>query len=825
MADSYFEILRSYFHTFSRAFTMKNQDFVDQAPLKAGHNISTDSIRTDEIPYFTYDMNVPGDYDIQIQQLVTGTTGNRVIKYEYNKILKFYDGVELTVKENTNGETYQLIDPDTGNVVTGFIDPTDKFDETGEHTADIYQMSLLDEAGNKIPAANGQTWTFDTFNGTVQFANGETPASHPKWGKIKIRAFAYVGKKLSTTISEITNTLNSDIDDLNNSNLSVYKEIFQFSEMTKVENNYEKTVSGFLICVKDSDGLMIGDVSYNNDGSSKVIFEDFDSMLEEKYQNSTFTAYIFKTKGNDLIELLPPEIIEIISSSSSSNSSEESNSSSSSLSSLLSSSSSLQSSESSNSSETSLSSETSSSSNSSISSESSDTSSSSSASSEGSYSSNSSIVPEPSGSSESNSSYSSNSSASSQEPSSSQSSSSESSFSSISSASSESSYQSSESSKTSESSMTSDSSTGSSGSDGSDSSGEGGGGSGEDGGGSGGGGSGGEGASSEGEDIGPVTPDGIPVVYRNIIGCYYNTDGTNNCDRMMFGPLACRETDHNTIYVKRGFITTIGRKYYITYPYNSGPYVIYNALDQSTYESYNAARNALTSAGYFDETGMTLEGRLKVKQVCNCEEFALVTACFYKEVTDSEGQTERVIICPDSKSEQASRMSKAKVYGRSIITDETGEDILTLGQEEPVGLLSALGFNPPADTIVGVIKTTSYTWSTDGEGNIINEITYSDDESDIDSALSMLSTEAKAKKVLANCDCSNYVNVVICNYTTQENGEEIIPCPGTDGEAISKISTLPLNVNGTKVLYNGKWCPIGEKFDFDQIATGDRFSN
>ena len=815
MADSYFTQLRSYFHTFSRSFTMKGQDFVDQAPLKAGHNVATDAVRADEIPYFTYDMNVPGDYDVKIQQLVTGTTGNRVIKPEYNKILKFYDGVELTVKENTNGETYQLIDPDTQTVVMGFVDPTDKFDETGEHTADIYQMSLLDEAGNKIPAANGQTWTFDTFNGTVQFANGETPASHPAWGKIKIRAFAYVGKKLSVAISEINDILNSNVDDLNNSNLTVYKEIFQFSEMTKIENNYEKTVSGFLICVKDSDGLMIGDVSYNNDGSSKVIFEDFDSILEEKYQNSTFTAYIFKTKGNDLIELLPPEIIEIISSSSSLSSS------------------SLQSSESSNSSETSLSSETSylssetsSSSNSSFSSESSDTSSSSSSSSEESNSSSSSITPEPSGSSESDSSFSSNSSASSQEPSSSQSDSSESSFSSISSDSSESSYQSSESSKTSESSyqssessrtsessMTSGSSTGSSGSDGSDSSGEGG------------DGSGGEGASSEGEDIGPVAPDGIPVVYRNIIGCYYNTDGTNNCDSMMFGPLACRETDHNTIYVKSGSTTTIGRKYYITYPYNSGPYVIYHALDESTYESYNVARNALTSAGYFDETGMTLKGRLKVKQVCDCEEFALVTACFYKEVTDSEGQTERVIICPDSKSEQASRMSKAKVYGRSIIADETGEDILTLGQEEPVGLLSALGFNPPADTIVGVIKTTSYAWSTDSEGNIINEITYSDDESDIDSALSGMSTETKVEKVLANCDCSNYVNVVICNYTTQENGEEIIPCPGTDGEALGKISTLPLNVNGTKVLYNGKWCPIGEKFDFDQIATGDRFSD
>ena len=309
MADSYFTQLRSYFHTFSRSFTMKGQDFVDQAPLKAGHNITTDAVRADEIPYFTYDMNVPGDYDVKIQQLVTGEVGSRVIKEDYASILKFYDGVELTVKENTNGETYQLIDPDTQTVVMGFVDPTDKFDETGEHTADIYQMSLLDEAGNKIPAANGQTWTFDTFNGTVQFANGETPASHPAWGKIKIRAFAYVGKKLNNVISEINQKIEESIGGAVSSSIAIKPFVFKIGSMTKEGNNYKITIPGFVLTTVNSDGLMIGEWSANDDGSSVVTFEEISDDLANSWNDMNFTSYAFVNKDGSKITILNSENI------------------------------------------------------------------------------------------------------------------------------------------------------------------------------------------------------------------------------------------------------------------------------------------------------------------------------------------------------------------------------------------------------------------------------------------------------------------------------------------------------------------------------------
>ena len=102
--------------------------------------------------------------------MLTGTAGARTVADAYKDVLKFYDGAELTVMPGTNNETYQLVD--NGAVVMGFVDPTDKFSADGKKVASGYTMYLLDKNGSKIPSKAGQTWTFDPYNGTVQFANG-----------------------------------------------------------------------------------------------------------------------------------------------------------------------------------------------------------------------------------------------------------------------------------------------------------------------------------------------------------------------------------------------------------------------------------------------------------------------------------------------------------------------------------------------------------------------------------------------------------------------------------------------------------------------------
>lgn len=198
MANSYFQQNRSYFHTFSRAFSMKGQNFVDQAPLKSGHNLGVTDIRAQAIPFIAADFTLAQEETpVSILQ---GETGSRTVIDQYKDILKFYDGVELTALANTNNQTYQLVVD--GKTIMGFIDPTDKFSSDGTEVAQGYTMFLLDGNDKVIPAAQGQTWTFDPYNGTVQFANGQGPANHSSWGSIKIRAFAYTGKKLDTALEQ-----------------------------------------------------------------------------------------------------------------------------------------------------------------------------------------------------------------------------------------------------------------------------------------------------------------------------------------------------------------------------------------------------------------------------------------------------------------------------------------------------------------------------------------------------------------------------------------------------------------------------------------------
>lgn len=196
MANSYFKQDRSYFHTFSRAFSMKGQGFVDQAPLKSGHNLGVTDIRAQAIPFITADFILTQEETPE--SILQGEKGSRTVIDKYKDILKFYDGVELTALADTNQQTYQLVVD--GKTIMGFIDPTDKFSSDGSTLAQGYTMFLLDGNDEVIAAQQGQTWTFDPYNGTVQFANGQGPANHSYWGNIKIRAFAYIGKKLDTSL-------------------------------------------------------------------------------------------------------------------------------------------------------------------------------------------------------------------------------------------------------------------------------------------------------------------------------------------------------------------------------------------------------------------------------------------------------------------------------------------------------------------------------------------------------------------------------------------------------------------------------------------------
>jgi hypothetical protein len=189
--------LRSYFHSFGRAFTAAGQNFLDQAPLKSGHTVATTDVRAEVVPYIDAEFKLEAEFNGVAAGtcILTGAAGSRQVIPELSGILKFYDGVALSEMAATNGETYQLID---GVVIKGFMDPTDVFDSTGKKTADGYTIKVLDKNNTPIPMSKG--WVVDPVNGAVTFEKGKTPANQ-SFGKIKIVAFAYVGKYTDSVLS------------------------------------------------------------------------------------------------------------------------------------------------------------------------------------------------------------------------------------------------------------------------------------------------------------------------------------------------------------------------------------------------------------------------------------------------------------------------------------------------------------------------------------------------------------------------------------------------------------------------------------------------
>lgn len=197
MANEYFTQNRAYFHSFGRAFSAEGQNFVSSAPLKAGHNLDTNSIRSTSIPYVDDTMTIiGGDYNGQsIFQNPSAGVGSRVINDNLSGILKFYDGVTLEKMPGTNDETWVVVD--NGKQIQGFVDPTDVYSADGKFPALGYTVEILDNEGTKI-SPNVHQWTFDPFNGTVQFVKGDTPKG--SWSAPKIRAFAFTGPMLETRL-------------------------------------------------------------------------------------------------------------------------------------------------------------------------------------------------------------------------------------------------------------------------------------------------------------------------------------------------------------------------------------------------------------------------------------------------------------------------------------------------------------------------------------------------------------------------------------------------------------------------------------------------
>lgn len=313
MATEYFQgtDLRSYFHTFSRAFTAEGQTFVDQAPLKAGHNVSADNVRGQVIKFLAD----TAARNAEFPGVAKGQSGLNA-----DGTLRFFNQVKLTQRPASNDQTYELIYD--GAPLQNFVDPTDVWNAEGK-SADGYTAELYDASGVKI-ANTVHLWTFDPVNGRVQFRSDDTPTKidKGKWGAagIYLTAVAYVGKSVSDRLTEIEQNAGGAA----NAALAIKPFTFSSTSMEKSDPTLEKytntpymvirkTVPAYVFEVSTADNkTLITEIEHAANGDSIVYIAveaaSGDAGANPK-EEMNFIATAFVKSNGTKITLLSSEAI------------------------------------------------------------------------------------------------------------------------------------------------------------------------------------------------------------------------------------------------------------------------------------------------------------------------------------------------------------------------------------------------------------------------------------------------------------------------------------------------------------------------------------
>ena len=302
---SYFQgdDLRSYFHTFSRAFSREGQNFLDAAPFKSGHNVSADDVRAGVIPFFANE----AARDAFFGAVEAGS-------YVEKDGLIFFNKYPLTANGGSNDQTYELIFE--GAPLQGFIDPTDAWDAAGNaaagYTAHIYNATPAAGSDGEIFATT-HLWTFDPFNGRVQFKSDDTPKSGSKTGSkfapngITFTGVAYKGKTVSSELSEIWKSLGKNSD---NPDLTIADRVADAEDRLDVIEAVKTTVNNGL-SITSSDAKSDKEISLvltSDTNGLELTAEGIKSKVElvKDTTNTTLTKYQLQINGvaiGDAIEI------------------------------------------------------------------------------------------------------------------------------------------------------------------------------------------------------------------------------------------------------------------------------------------------------------------------------------------------------------------------------------------------------------------------------------------------------------------------------------------------------------------------------------------
>lgn len=235
MLNSRFSQVRNSMHTFSRAPLAKGQKWLDQATSPAGHNVSYEKVRAEEIPTIATLADRDANFLVvkNGKRIVGGSRGG-----EFADRIRFLDKFSLKEIPNTNGESYVIVD-ENENHQTNFIDPSDK--PIGQYAlSEGYELVMLAEDGvTKISRNIG--WDFDSFNGIIHFS-GKNPSSEDwEFGQPTVEGFIYTGKMMSDKLNaynEKFDTLSSKINDITAAAIAIQPFKFSTQEMTTVGEPY-----------------------------------------------------------------------------------------------------------------------------------------------------------------------------------------------------------------------------------------------------------------------------------------------------------------------------------------------------------------------------------------------------------------------------------------------------------------------------------------------------------------------------------------------------------------------------------------------------------
>lgn len=245
MSREHFSKYRSLMHTYSRALTMEGQEFYDQMSVKSGHRINIDEIRAENYPA------IKSIEDRDEYFLTTNNEGVRVVGgsagANFTKVIAFLDKIELKEINNTNKESYRVIDS-FGIPIQEFIDPADRLWDNVNLSIG-YDVRLFDSTGKTIIPRNFG-WDFDYFNGIVHFDSKFKPGS-PAWeeqnfGIPRLEGFIYIGKKADDTLNKIcknTDALYDELTDYAENSIAIQPFKFSSDKMYKVDDPYKADIN------------------------------------------------------------------------------------------------------------------------------------------------------------------------------------------------------------------------------------------------------------------------------------------------------------------------------------------------------------------------------------------------------------------------------------------------------------------------------------------------------------------------------------------------------------------------------------------------------